>query len=298
MLCSLTRVLGAIRHLGPALMNAGGTMRGYAYRLKRHMARHRRLWLAGSLAVAGLIVVVGALYFGAPDNSPIALSPPATYDARWSFRELQSQIDGGHVVSVTVAGNAQNQSSLLANTTDHKVAAIDLSTNAADAAAALVALGYRDLLTPAAWAAIDARTPSSTGGTSDMVRNAMNIGFLVVMLGLLAILLLRMRSSGLLEIRRGQRFATIMPASPANAKAAKAAPATSSVVAAATSSSGDVRLSDVAGCEEAKLELAEAIEFLRDPQHFPRIGRAGAARRSAFRAARHRQDHARARCCH
>ncbi len=96
-------------------------MRGYAYRLKRHMARHRRLWLAGGLAVAGLVVVVGALYFGAPDNSPIALSPPAHYDARWSFRELQSQIDGGHVVSVTVAGNAQNQPSLLANTTDHQV---------------------------------------------------------------------------------------------------------------------------------------------------------------------------------
>jgi len=231
------------------------------------MARHRLLWLAAGLAVAGLVVVVGALYFGAPDNSPIALSPPAQYDARWSFRELQSQIDSGHVVSVTVAGNAQNQSSLLANTTDHKVAAIDLSTNAVDAAAALVALGYRDLLTPAAWAAIDARNTSSTGGTSDLVRNAMNIGFLVVMLGLLAIVLLRLRSSGLLEIRRGQRFATIMPASPAKATAA-----TKPSISTATSSSNDVRLSDVAGCEEAKLELAEAIEFLRDPQHFRALG--------------------------
>src|SRR6476619_4175805 len=205
-------------------------MRGFAYRLRRHMVRHRRLWLAGGLAVAGLVVVAGALYFGAPSNSPIALSPPAQYDARWSFRELQSQIDGGHVVSVTVAGNAQNQSSLLANTTDHKVAAIDLSTNAVDAAAALVALGYRDLLTPAAWAAIDARNASTTGGTSDVVRNALNIGFLVVMVGLLAIVFLRMRSSGLLEIRRGQRFATIMPATPAKAKTGKSSTATTSAL--------------------------------------------------------------------
>src|SRR4051794_5129836 len=247
-------------------------MRGLISRLRRHMAGHKRLWLAAGLVIVGLVVVVGAVYFTAPSNLPIAIAPPAHYDARWSFRELETQIDGGHVASVTVARNAQNQPSLLAITSDGKAAAIDLSTNAADAAAALVALGYRDLLTPDAWSAIDARTAATAGGPADMVRNALNIGFLVVMGALLAMLLLRMRSSGLLELRRSQRFATIMPAIPAKAKAGKASATTSPVVATAATSSGDVRLEDVAGCEEAKLELAEAIEFLRDPQHFRALG--------------------------
>src|SRR5439155_211884 len=33
-----------------------------------------------------------------------------------------------------------------------------------------------------------------------------------------------------------------------------------------------VRLADVAGCEEAKLELTETIEFLRSPARFQRLG--------------------------
>lgn len=241
-------------------------MRALLFRLKLHIAGHRRLWLAGALAVALLGVVVGALIFGSPANPPIAFSPAAHYDMRWSFRELQSQIDGGQVVSVTVARNAQNQPSLVARTNAGQFAAIDLSTNAVDAAAALVALGYRDLLTPEAWAAIDARTAGQSGA-GDTLRNALNIGFLVVMVGLLAVLFLRMRSSGLLELRRGQRFATIMPGT-----SAKATAAANANVATATSAAGDVRLADVAGCEEAKLELAEAIEFLRDPQHFRALG--------------------------
>jgi cell division protease FtsH len=35
---------------------------------------------------------------------------------------------------------------------------------------------------------------------------------------------------------------------------------------------GDVRLDDVAGCDEAKLELTESIEFLKSPERFSRLG--------------------------
>ena len=131
------------------------------------MARHRRLWLAAGLAVAGLVVIVGALYFGAPDNSPIALSPPATYDARWSFRELQSQIDGGHVVSVTVAGNVRTSRACSPIQPTTRWRRLTCRPMPPTLPPPLVALGYRDLLTPAAWAAIDARNPSGAGGTSE-----------------------------------------------------------------------------------------------------------------------------------
>ncbi len=47
---------------------------------------------------------------------------------------------------------------------------------------------------------------------------------------------------------------------------------------------------DVAGCDEAKEEVSELVEFLRDPGKFQRLGRPYPARRADGRPARHRQD--------
>src|SRR5207342_3877307 len=57
---------------------------------------------------------------------------------------------------------------------------------------------------------------------------------------------------------------------PAGGGTAAAAAAANAPV--AVGSSGSVRLDDVAGCEEAKLELAEPIEFLRNPTRFRSLG--------------------------
>ena len=62
--------------------------------------------------------------------------------------------------------------------------------------------------------------------------------------------------------------------------------------------SGDtpkVTFADVAGADEAKVELQEIIEFLKDPQKFTQAGRASAEGRAARRPAGHGQDAARAR---
>ena len=55
----------------------------------------------------------------------------------------------------------------------------------------------------------------------------------------------------------------------------------------------EVSWDDVAGLDEAKDELAEVVEFLRDPQALRAARRARAARDPAPRPARHRQDAAR-----
>ena len=55
-----------------------------------------------------------------------------------------------------------------------------------------------------------------------------------------------------------------------------------------------VTFADVAGCEEAKEEVAELVEFLRDPSQIPEARRAHSARRADGRQPGHRQDAARA----
>ena len=54
-----------------------------------------------------------------------------------------------------------------------------------------------------------------------------------------------------------------------------------------------VTFADVAGCEEAKEEVAELVDFLRDPVQVPEARRPHSARRADGRHARHRQDAAR-----
>jgi cell division protease FtsH len=57
-----------------------------------------------------------------------------------------------------------------------------------------------------------------------------------------------------------------------------------------TEAHGRVTFADVAGVDEAKQDLEEIVEFLRDPQKFAAPGRQDPARRAARRPARHRQD--------
>ena len=60
-------------------------------------------------------------------------------------------------------------------------------------------------------------------------------------------------------------------------------------------SNNTVTFADVAGCEEAKEEVAELVDFLRDPVQVPEARRPHPARRADGRQPRHRQDAARAR---
>ena len=52
----------------------------------------------------------------------------------------------------------------------------------------------------------------------------------------------------------------------------------------------EVGWDDIAGVDEAKTELQEVVDFLRDPKRFKRARRHGPQGRPAARPARHRQD--------
>ena len=56
-----------------------------------------------------------------------------------------------------------------------------------------------------------------------------------------------------------------------------------------------ITFADVAGIDEAKEELSEVVDFLRNPEKYQRLGGADPARRPALRSAWYREDAARAR---
>ena len=240
--------------------------------LRRQVGQRPRHWLAGGLVIM-LFAVAGVGFIVVNQQSaPTARPQPGVdYEARWSLRELQQQIEAGRVSRVTIAPAAAGGQLLLATTATGELVAINIADSIGDAVAALVSLGYGDLLTDQARAAVTARDAAAGGG--DPLRLITNIAFLAVLGGLALLLVLRFRQGGLLTLgRRDSHFATIMPATEAPPNGRRFGSRRATPPASVKPSPGLVRLDDVAGCEEAKLELAEAIEFLRHPERFRNLG--------------------------
>jgi cell division protease FtsH len=104
----------------------------------------------------------------------------------------------------------------------------------------------------------------------DPLKNAISVGLLVLVAGVGIAFIYGARDRLPAIGRRGTRFSAIMPATPRSA--AGGLPVPGMAAAAPSGSSRPVHLSDVAGCDEAKLELAEPIEFLRHPDRFRNLG--------------------------
>src|SRR4029078_4696842 len=71
---------------------------------------------------------------------------------------------------------------------------------------------------------------------------------------------------------KSRDFATIMPTEPRPAAASTRAGPNTTAKVRPVERPNMVRLEEVAGCDEAKLELSETIEFLRTPERFRRLG--------------------------
>jgi cell division protease FtsH len=236
-------------------------------RVRTRIAEHPRASL-GVLLLVGTFAVVGAIVFGSapqPQASPDLAF--ATSPARLSLLEVASRIDSGGVVSVTLGRNAGGSEVLLAESADGSLATISGSGSVINEAQALIAMGYGDVLSAPLVDAVRAR---SGGASSDPARSLVSIAFLIVLLGSVVLLLWMARDRLPFPRRAASRFSTIMPLG-SSGSAGAAVPGPTGTPA-PLGSSGSVRLDDVAGCEEAKLELAEPIEFLRNPLRFRALG--------------------------
>ena len=222
----------------------------------------RRLLIVGGLTAALAIAVVAFVLAETARPSVAGLPAAGELAGRWTLAELGERIDAGDVSLVDLAAGDGGSRVLVARAVEQSYA-ISLTIPLAEAAQTLDNLGYGDALSGRLRA-----LAAGDGGTAaaDPLRNLVTVGFLVVLVIVAGLLLVQLRG-GSLGGRRSARFATIMPGSRATA----AARATSAVAAAPPVGAG-VQLADVAGCEEAKLELAEAIEFLRNAAHFRSLG--------------------------
>ena len=97
----------------------------------------------------------------------------------------------------------------------------------------------------------------------DPIRTVVSLIVPLALLAVLAFFVLRMHRAGSTGRDSSSGFRTILP------------PAADDPTASASGDPGDARpicLTDVAGCDEAKLELTEVIEFLKAPERFRLLG--------------------------
>jgi ATP-dependent metalloprotease FtsH len=220
------------------------------------------LTLAAVVAIALGTGVVLLSRQPAPAQGPTD-QPTFTYAGGWSLAELERHLAAGDVTAISAtnsspaAGNPAD--GLVVKTRDGQIITIDLAVSAGQAVSSLYGLGYGGLLTTEALAAGRATTGA------DAAPNPMAIILPLLMILATVFLIMRMsRRNGAPSRESSSGFSTIMPADP-NARPTGVAAKDATIRAVAT-------LDDVAGCDEAKLELTEAIDFLRSPERFHQLG--------------------------
>ncbi|HEU4671877.1 MAG TPA: AAA family ATPase [Candidatus Limnocylindrales bacterium] len=229
--------------------------------------------LAMALVVAGSVGLLLLQLDAAPPVAPPAVS--FSYGATWTLLDLERHIEAGEVVAISTPGGPvgadgsagsdanADPGTLVAKLSDGSLVRVALTVPTGDAVDALAASGSGRLLTSEAWDAVRTTRSAPAGGT-DAVRTIASILLPLLMLGALAFILVRLLRASSGSRERRSTFTTVMPGATATGGGG---------------ASGDfrptgdsVRLADVAGCDEAKLELTETIDFLVNPDRFRRLG--------------------------
>jgi cell division protease FtsH len=228
------------------------------------LRRPRSQVIAAAIVLLIGIAAVSQLVLIANQSSPSTPTAP-TFTVRdgWTLAELESHLAAGDIDAITAgpASAADPSGQLLVRTRAGEVITIDLAVAAPDAVAVLTSLGYGNLLTTEATAI--ARPPAS-GATSTLVSIGLPI---LLLMGTLAVVWQLTRRRRAARRDGTSTFMTILPPDPDAAIASQAAIADGTARAIP-----QVALADVAGCDEAKLELTETIEFLRSPERFHKLG--------------------------
>ncbi len=213
--------------------------------------------IAGAILVA--VVALYVFQFSSPSRPSSDASggaPTFTYEQRWTFPELTRAAGAGEVVSISVTskGSVLRQPGaspepagdlLVAKTSNGQLVLVNAGVPTAEAIDALRSLGFGRLLSQEAvdFRAVGLGTGTGGSGLAMIVTLLVTVGLVAIIFGI------RRRSSGSGD---GGQWAVAAPG--------------------AADERPSVRLADVAGVDEAKLELTESIEFLKDPGRFKAVG--------------------------
>jgi cell division protease FtsH len=234
-------------------------------------ALRRRPRTAAALALVALLVGLAGvgqlltLTSSRPAGTASTM-PGFTVRDGWTLAELERHVEAGEIEAITASAptTANPAGQVLARTRSGEVVTIDLTVGSSDAVAALTALGYGDLLTAEAIGV--GRPPVATSSPTTSIL-MFGVPMLVLLLSLVVVIRMT-RRAGAAGRDGDASFRTILPPDPhAAVSPTPAAPADGTAQPPVTAS-----LADVAGCDEAKLELTETIEFLKTPERFRRMG--------------------------
>jgi cell division protease FtsH len=234
----------------------------------------RHFAIAVGLTIATVVVGGGfslAALSGA-FNAPAPVAGTYTFSADWMLLDLERHIDAGEVATISlvsgttgvpVAGTdtASNAATdvLAARTTSGQWVRVTLAVSPTDALVALRSLGFGRLI------ATDsvAQLPPTNGVSGSGSQSSDPLGSIVqlAMLGIvLVIAVVFIRRSGLGSGKNSGNYQVVLPSDLHGLDGD-----TGSVA-------RPVRFADVAGCDEAKLELTEVVEFLKFPDRFRALG--------------------------
>jgi cell division protease FtsH len=254
--------MNTIRRLANATRRRAVTARAVIRRRPRTAVAAGLLVALVALTGAGGLVLIST----APPATTVApnAGPAFTVRGGWTLADLERHIEAGEVEAITAApADAANPGGkLLARVRGGQVVSIDLSVGATGAISALTALGYGNLLTT------EAIGLSTAASAPSPAASAFAIVIPLLLLAVMVVVVLRMSRRTQASGRdSGSKFMTIMPPDP-NAPAPEQTASLDGTLQPVVR----IALADVAGCDEAKFELTETIEFLRTPEKFRRLG--------------------------
>jgi ATP-dependent metalloprotease FtsH len=221
--------------------------------------------IAGGFSLAA---VSGA--FNAPSPTPVAGT--YTFSADWTLLDLERHIDAGEVATISLVSGATgipaagtNTASnaatdvLAARTTSGQWVRVTLAVSPADALVALRSLGFGRLIATDSVAQMPATNGVVGSGSqsSDPIGGIVQLALLGVVL-VVAVVLLRRNGMGGSKV--SGNYEVVLPTDLHGLDGD-----TGSIA-------RPVRFADVAGCDEAKLELTEVVEFLKFPDRFRALG--------------------------
>ena len=240
-------------------------MRRFGRRIKATARRHMALTLGLTVVTIGMVGILSlAALTGAFSPDP-RVADTYTFTADWTLLDLERHIEAGEVATislVTAPSGAPASTPALdvvaARTTSGQWVRVSLNVSAPDALVALRSLGYGRFIATDSVAGLPATNgvSGSDSQSSDPLGSIFQFALLAIVLVVVLMFIRKMPS------RDGNgpgNYHVILPPGSSDSDGD-------------TSLARPVRFADVAGCDEAKLELTELVEFLKSPERFTALG--------------------------